>query len=86
MGSKVLSLAVKAGTTVESIDYRVFSSLPLLLPPEKEQQQIVAMLDAQDARLRAEEACCDKLKQLKKGLMHDLLTGRVRVQAEEEAR
>lgn len=44
------------------------------------------MLDAHDARIRTEEAYCDKLKQLKQGLMRDLLTGRVRVRAEKEVR
>jgi type I restriction enzyme S subunit len=55
------------------------------VPSLTEQQSIAAIIDAHDARLRAEEAYCDKLKQLKKGLMRDLLTGRVRVQAAEAA-
>ena len=41
--------------------------------------QIATALDAQDARSRAEEAAVDKLRQVKHGLMDDLLTGRVRV-------
>uniref|UniRef100_A0A7C4CBF7 Restriction endonuclease subunit S n=1 Tax=candidate division WOR-3 bacterium TaxID=2052148 RepID=A0A7C4CBF7_UNCW3 len=44
-----------------------------------EQERIADVLDAHDARIRAEEAYRDKLKMLKQGLMHDLLTGKVRV-------
>jgi len=58
----------------------------LPLPPLPEQRRIAAILDAHDARLRAERAQLDKLRQIKKGLMHDLLTGKVRVQVHQEAR
>ena len=48
------------------------------LDPE-EQMRIVKTLDAHDARIRAEEAVLAKRRQVKRGLMDDLLTGRVRV-------
>jgi hypothetical protein len=41
-------------------------------------------LSATVTRSRAEEAYRDKLKLLKKGLMQDLLTGKVRVKAQEK--
>lgn len=82
--SAVLKVAVKAGTTVESIDFRTFADLPLLLPSLNEQRCIAEILDAHDARIRAEEAYRDKLKLQKKGLMDDLLTGRVRVKTAQE--
>jgi len=44
-----------------------------------ERKQIANVLDAHDARIRTERAYCDKLKRQKKGMMDDLLTGRVRV-------
>jgi len=46
-----------------------------------EQERIADVLDAADARIRAEEAYLAKMKMLKQGLMHDLLTGKVRVKA-----
>jgi len=55
-------------------------------PPLPEQRRIAAILDGHDARIRAERAKLDKLRQIKKGLMHDLLTGKVRVQVHQEAR
>jgi len=59
----------------------VLDEIRFAWPPKTEQERIVAVIDSQDARLRAEEAHRDKLKLLKKGLMDDLLTGRVRVLA-----
>jgi type I restriction enzyme, S subunit len=58
---------------------------PLLVPlPSKyEQTQIVELFDIHETRVRTEEAFRDKLKQLKKGLMHDLLIGQVRVNIKE---
>ena len=49
------------------------------LPSTAEQRRIAEVLDAHDARIRAEEATLDKLRQVKRGMMDDLLTGRVRV-------
>ena len=46
-------------------------------PPEKEQGFIEETLDTHDARIRTEEAALEKLRQVKHGLMDDLLTGRV---------
>lgn len=44
-----------------------------------EQREIAAMLEAADAKRRAHEPVTAALAQLKKSLMHDLLTGAVRV-------
>jgi len=41
--------------------------------------RFVAFLEAHDSRIRTEEAYLDEPRQQKKGLMHDLLTGRVRI-------
>jgi type I restriction enzyme S subunit len=49
------------------------------LPPIEEQRAIVAVFDAHDARIHAEEAVLAKRRQVKRGLMDDLLTGKVRV-------
>jgi len=57
----------------------VMAEIPFPLPLYQEQCRIAAVLDAHDARIRAEEAALEKLRQVKRGLMDDLLTGRVRV-------
>jgi type I restriction enzyme S subunit len=49
------------------------------LPTTHEQEQISEILLTLDSRIFSEERYCSKLSLLKKGLMSDLLTGRVRV-------
>jgi len=73
------------GTTFAEITLADLRLLLVPLPPLPEQRRIAAILDAHDARIRAERAQLDKLRQIKKGLMHDLLTGKVRVQVPQEA-
>lgn len=46
-----------------------------------EQQRIVAICASHETRIRSEETYLSKLKAIKKGLMQDLLTGRVSVPA-----
>jgi len=50
-------------------------TLKILLPSTEEQDAIVAALDAHDARIRTGEAELAKLRQVKRGLMDDLLAG-----------
>ena len=74
-------LAGAVGSTMVNLNTSLLARLILAKPTRTEQQSIVERLDAHDARVRAEEAYRDNLKQLKQGLMDDLLTGRVRVKA-----
>ena len=67
------------GSTVLGIKQSIFRGVPFQFPPLSEQKAIAAALDAHDARIRAEETELAKLRQVKRGLMDDLLTGRVRV-------
>jgi type I restriction enzyme S subunit len=69
----------KAGLNLPTV-----AKLLVALPEKREQVAIAAIIDAHDARIRAEQAYRDKLTLLKTGLMDDLLTGRVRVNALEE--
>jgi type I restriction enzyme S subunit len=76
---------LNAGSNREGINYQQLRAIVVPWPTESERRKIAITFVAHDARIRAEEAYGDKLKQLKKGLMRDLLTGRVRVQAAEAA-
>jgi type I restriction enzyme S subunit len=67
------------GTTVRHTSPDRIMANIILKPNIKEQSRIVEIIDTYDTRIRAEEAYRDKLKLQKKGLMHDLLTGKVRV-------
>lgn len=64
---------------LNTINRTMLKRVAIPLPPRDEQDRIVAVLDAHDARIRAEEAARDKLVALKRGLLRDLLTGNVRV-------
>lgn len=58
----------------------VFKKCPLPIPSIKaEQEAIAAILSDMDAELAALEAKLAKARQLKQGMMQELLTGRVRL-------
>ena len=67
------------GLAYPQIGLAQVQAIQLPNPSINEQHLIASSLNAQDARIRAEEHHCDKLKLQKKGLMHDLLTGKARV-------
>jgi type I restriction enzyme, S subunit len=69
----------KSAVNQASLGQGQIGGLLVTVPSADEQRRIVAAIDGQDACIRAEEAYRDKLQLLKKGLMQDLLTGRVRV-------
>jgi type I restriction enzyme S subunit len=49
-------------------------AVPIDLPPINEQQQISKILDTLDTAICETESLIDKLKAIKQGLLHDLLT------------
>ncbi len=56
-----------------------YAQLPLLLPTLPEQTAIAKVLSDMDAELAALEQCRDKSRDLKQGMMQELLTGRTRL-------
>jgi type I restriction enzyme S subunit len=70
---------ITSGVTRPKITLSDFRHLRVALPSLTEQQAISAIIEAYDARLRAEETYRDKLILQKQGLMIDLLTGQVRL-------
>lgn len=75
--SKVIAEAT--GTTVRHTSPDRIKAGIVAKPSIEEQTAIAHRLDALLVRVRAEAAYTSKLRQLKSGLMDDLLTGRVRV-------
>jgi type I restriction enzyme S subunit len=61
------------------INYGIVRETLIYIPPKPEQERIVGIINNYNTRIRTEEAYRDKLKLQKKGLMHDLLTGKVRI-------
>lgn len=70
---------LNAGGNRQGLNYEQLRSFTIPWPERDERARIASALVAHDTRLRAEETYCDKLNQMKQGLMADLLTGRVRV-------
>jgi type I restriction enzyme S subunit len=65
-------------TALTGIPVAAYFETPVILPPVTEQDAISAMVMALEHQIKAEFAHSDKVKALKRGLAHDLLTGRVR--------
>ncbi len=78
-GKHFFLLSSKQSTNLASINSTQLKAFPIPCPPKEEQERILRVLNSHDVRISNEEACLNKLKQVKKGLMQDLLTGRVRV-------
>lgn len=57
----------------------IVSNILIPLPPFPEQQRIASILSQIDQVIEKEEAYRQKLEKIKKGLMEDLLTGKMRV-------
>jgi type I restriction enzyme, S subunit len=57
-----------------------YASLPIPLPPTtREQFAIAAILSDMDAEIEALEKKLEKARQIKQGMMQDLLTGKIRL-------
>lgn len=67
-----------------SLRWKEFSQIHVPLPPLKEQQKIAAVLSAADAEIFTLEKKLACLKDEKKALMQQLLTGKRRVKVEAE--
>jgi type I restriction enzyme S subunit len=65
---------VAQGTTFEAISKKDLVALKLRMPPQDELPVIAQILDTLDTTIRETEALIDKLKAVKQGLLHDLLT------------
>jgi type I restriction enzyme S subunit len=71
--------AMAVGTTMSNINSAIIRGLRIPLPSLDEQRRLISMLNAQRQALDAEEATVKRLSRVKRGLVEDLLTGRVRV-------
>ena len=62
------------GSTRIRINLGTLKTVGCLVPPLVQQQAIAETLDTLDTTIRQTEAIIEKLKQVKQGLLHDLLT------------
>lgn len=74
---------LKAGSTISHLYQKDFVNFEFAIPKDpKEQKRIADILTSADNKIGNEEKYLDKLIKIKKGLMQDLLTGKVRVKVE----
>jgi len=67
------------GDAVVHISSAALADIDLMLPPLPEQTAIAAILSDMDAEIAALEAKLVKARQVKQGMMQELLTGRIRL-------
>ena len=68
-----------SGSTVKGISLPDLKKIEFQLPPSAEQTAIATILSDMDAEIAALEAKLSKARQLKQGMMQELLTGRIRL-------
>ena len=71
------------GATINQITNKDMRALCVKLPPESEQAAIAEVLSDMDAEIAALEQRRDKTRDLKRGMMQELLTGKTRLIAPE---
>jgi type I restriction enzyme, S subunit len=72
-------LRVATGMKVFGISKTALKELTLPIPPLTEQIEIATILSDMDAEIDSIEAKLTKTRQIKQGMMHELLTGRIRL-------
>lgn len=72
------------GTTIKNLSLAAIRSTPVLLPEQQEGQQIIERLTKIDHSIGLIKNDLHKLKNIKFGLMHDLLTGKVQVKIDQK--
>jgi len=80
--SKIIDDQIRAmshGGTRKKINNKIVKSISVPVPPIKEQEKITKILLTFDNIIDIENTTLEKQKELKRGLMQDLLTGKVRV-------
>ncbi len=72
-------LLISAGSTINHLYQKDFTSFSFLAPEEPEQQAIAEIFSDIDEEIEALEARLEKTKAIKQGMMQELLTGRIRL-------
>jgi type I restriction enzyme, S subunit len=82
MGKAYFLSIAKQTTNLASINSTQLKHMPLPVPRLSDQSALVDLITSCTAALKIEQQRLGKLRQIKQGLMDDLLTGRVRVPVE----
>jgi type I restriction enzyme S subunit len=83
--SKIIDDQIRAmshGGSRKKLNNKIVKSITVPLPPKEEQKEIVKILSKIGSKIELEQNTLEKQKMIKRGLMQDLLTGKVRVSRE----
>tara|TARA_R110000851_G_scaffold68733_7_gene154249 strand:+ start:3289 stop:4539 length:1251 start_codon:yes stop_codon:yes gene_type:complete len=75
-------MAAAKHSTMTTIGQADIASLEIALPPLSEQEEIISVISAVECRIKTVNTRLQQKTALKKALMQDLLTGKVRVQVD----
>jgi type I restriction enzyme S subunit len=73
------AISTTTGVNHPRTSWKALQKFPIPLPPLDEQREIARMLQAVDARLAAEQARRAALEELFKSLLHELMSGQIRL-------
>ena len=76
-GQKIIKDSMK-GLAITRITLEIIKYIPIKVPPLLEQHRIASVLSQIDEAIEKEQKYKEKLERIKKGLMEDLLMGKVR--------
>ena len=79
-------LILSSGSTFPSVDKATLSTIPISIPPLPEQQKIAQILSTWDKAIQTTQHLLDKLESRKKGMMEELLNGKIRVKGFENSK
>src|SRR5690606_36622052 len=74
----------KAGGAQQNLNVSTMKRLPVPVPSLGEQEQIVTVLNSIDTKITIEKQKVIHLQNMKKGLIQDLLPGKIRVKVDEQ--
>ena len=74
---KIISVYTQGGQP--NLSGNLIKSIQVCIPPEQEQQAIAVILSDMDTEIEMLEVKLQKTREIKEGMMHELLTGRVRL-------
>jgi len=78
MGNLIMKYA--EGTKRKNLSLSIMKKIPIIVPPIKEQEKIVKIIENQDDKTNIENHKMNQLNILKQGLMQSLLSGKIRVE------
>lgn len=72
-------MSMTAKSSVDSVRREMIADMPIILPTKQEQTAIAKILSDMDSEIQALEKRLVKTRQIKQGMMQELLTGKTRL-------